>query len=176
MKKKSLILSVQLVMFCALFALIMSNVSCSSRSEEDLIRESIKKAAAYVEDNDLERTMEYISPDYTDDRERTVEDIAQLLESYLGKYRGIAINLLSIKITGLNPPEADIETDLGLSSGALQAFRTMSKYAGYFYRFKLKLNKSAKTWQVKSASWEQISQRELNKEAAENLKKLFPNL
>lgn len=176
MKKKSLTLSIPSILFYVLLASIISNVSCSGKSEEDLIRESIKEAAGYAEDNDLERTMEYISPDYSDSQERTVEDIAQLLESYLGKYRGIAINMLGVKINSLNPPEAEIETDLGLSSGALQVFRKVSKYAGYFYRFKLKLAKSGKKWQVESASWEQISQQELNKEAAEKLKELFPNL
>lgn len=178
MKKKC---SPSTSLFCIAFWLMItlaafSFISCSSPGEEELIRQSIKKAASHAEDSDLEQTMAYISPDYSDDQDRKMEDIAQLLESYLGKYRGIAINILEVKINNMNPLEADVETDLGLSSGALQAFRKVSRYAGYFYRFKLKLVKRDDNWLVKWASWEQISQQELNKEAAEKLKELFPNL
>jgi hypothetical protein len=156
--------------------LVMTNMNCSGKSEEDLVRESIEKMVGFAEDNDLEGAMEYISPDYSDDEGRNMEDIAQLLEKYLGRYRGIAINMLGARLIRLQTPQAEVETDIGLSSGAARVFRKMTRYSGYFYRFKIKMTKQGKKWLVQSASWEHIQQEELHPESAEALKKLFPNI
>jgi hypothetical protein len=72
-------------------------------------------------------------------------------------------------------PEAEIEIEVALSSGAAKIFRKAVRYAGQFYRFNIKLEKEEETWKCKTASWKYITLEELFPESFKILKKLFPN-
>ena len=162
--------------FCmTLIIFSLSFFHCSGKSEEDLIRESIDQVGDFAEARDMKGVLRFISIDYSDDEERTIEDIEALLGEYFEKYRGIAVNILGTKILTVTVPEADVETEIALSSGAAKIFRKAVRYSGRFYRFKLKMVKEKETWRVKTASWESITLEDLFPESFKILKELFPN-
>ncbi|UCH93692.1 MAG: hypothetical protein JSV88_25955 [Candidatus Aminicenantes bacterium] len=176
MKNKKFFYFGYFVVFIAglsIFSAIFFN--CSGKSEEDLIRETIDKIGDYAESRNMEGIIYYVSDDYSDDEDRTVEDIEELLGKYFSQYRGIAVNVLGTKILNVTVPAAEVETEVALSSGAAKIFRKAVRYAGQFYRFNLKLVKEEEIWKCKSASWKYITLEELFPESCKILKKLFPN-
>jgi len=176
MKNKTISSIVCLTLFgITLIVFSLSFFQCSGKSEEDSIREAVDDIGDYAEKRDIEGVLLFLSDDYTDDEERTIEDIEELLDEYFQRYRGIAVNILGTKILSVTVPEAEIETEIALSSGAAKIFRKAVRYSGQFYRFRLKLVKEAKIWKVKRAGWEYITLDELFPESFKILKKVFPN-
>jgi hypothetical protein len=175
MKNKNIIHS--LFIFFTVFLVSCSSLffHCSGKSEEDLVRETLGKIGAFAENRDMEGILLYISDQYTDDDNRTLQDIEELLKQYLDRYRGIVVNVLGTKILSVKVPEAEIETEVALSSGAAKIFRKALRYSGQFYRFNVKLIKEEETWKCKTASWKNITLEELFPESFKILKKLFPN-
>ena len=157
---------------CFLVALLLW--SCSGKSEEDLLRETVNKIGDYAENKKLDGILFYLSEDYQDDEDRTYEDIESLIDTYLGRFYGIAVNTLGTNIISLAPPDAEIETDVALSSGAAKLFRKAVRYSGQFYRFTLKMKKEGDHWKCTGAAWKYITLDELFPESFKILKKLFP--
>jgi len=155
--------------------MIVMFLGCGSKSDEEIILDTLKTVGKYAEERDVERILDYLSPDYHDSRDRRAEDIVPLLEKYT-QYRGIAINILSTNILSLQPPQAEIETEVALSSGAAKFFRKAVSYSGRYYRFTLKLEKTDPNWQVIAADWNSVTLEELFPESMKILKKLFPDL
>jgi hypothetical protein len=176
MKNKKTIYSSLVIFPIFLFFILTSLLfHCSGKSEEDLIRDTIDKIGDYAENRNTNGLLSYIADEYSDEEERTIEDIEELLEQYLSRYRGIAVNVLATNIISLSVPDAEIETEVSLSSGAAQIFRKAVRYTGEFYRFSLQLVKEDETWKLKSASWKNIPLDELFPESFKLLKKLFPD-
>jgi hypothetical protein len=163
------------VFFLSFVILLSGFYNCSKKTEEELVIEAVEKIGDYAEDMDINGFLSCISDEYADDEERTFEDIENLISQYFAMYRGIAVNLLGKKIIYVTPPDAEIEAEVGLSSGAAKIFRKAVRYSGQFYRFKLILVKEDEQWKVKKASWENISQGDLLPESVEIIKELFPN-
>jgi hypothetical protein len=149
---------------------------CSGKSEEDLIRETVNKIGDYAEERDAIGILTVIADDYSDDRERTKEDIEILLDENFDKYTGIVVNILGTKIVQINLPEAKVEIDTAFSSGAARAFRKIVRFSGHCYRFDVEMIKDIDQWKVKSASWKYISTDELTPEALKAIKEIFPKL
>lgn len=149
---------------------------CGGKSEEDLIRETVDKIGDYAEDRNAGAILYYLSDDYSDQEERTAEDIEELLEKYFDKYRGIVVNVLGTRILAVKLPQAEVETEVALSSGAAKLFRKAVRYAGEFYRFRLDLVKEGQVWRCRRAEWEYLTLQELFPESAKILRKLFPSL
>jgi hypothetical protein len=176
MKNKNFFYFGYLVVFMAGFSLVSAIFfNCSGKSEEDLVRETVDKIGDYAESRDMEGILLYVSDDYTDDENRTIDDIQELLGEYFDRYRGIVVNVLATKVLHVTVPEAEIETEVALSSGAAKIFRKAVRYAGQYYRFNIKLEKEEETWKCKTASWKYITLDELFPESFKILKKLFPN-
>lgn len=176
MKNKKKIFFGHLVVFIAglsFFSAIFFD--CSGKSEEDLVLETVDKIGDYAESRDTEAILLYVSDDYTDDENRTIDDIEELLGKYFDRYRGIVVNVLAAKVLHVTVPKAEIEIEVALSSGAAKIFRKAVRYSGQFYRFNLKLVKEEKMWKCKTASWKYITLDELFPESFKILKKLFPN-
>lgn len=162
--------------FAVLIVMVLLFSGCSGKSEEDLLLETIEKIGEYAEDRDVDGILLYISDSYSDENERTIEDIEDLLAEYLEKYRGIVVNILGTKIIELNPLDAEAEIETAFSSGAAKIFRKAVRYSGRCYRFKVELVKEDEKWKVKYASWSDVSQDDLFPESKETLKELFPNM
>ena len=146
------------------------------KSEEELIVEAVNQTGDYAEERDIAGVLSFISTDYTDDEERTYDDIEKLITEYFDRYRGIVVNVLATKIIKIETPQAEIETELALSSGAAKLFRKAVRYSGQFYRFNLTLVKEGERWRCKYAYWEVIPLEELLPESLKLLRALFPNI
>lgn len=162
--------------FAILILLVLLFSGCSGKSEEDLLLETIEKIGEYAEDRDVDGILLYISDSYSDDDERTIENIEDLLAEYLEKYRGIVVNILGTKITELNPLDAAAEVETSFSSGAARIFRKAVRYSGRCFRFKVEFVKEDEKWKIKYASWDEVDQDDLFPESKENLKELFPDM
>ncbi|MCK4761919.1 MAG: hypothetical protein KAW12_06950 [Candidatus Aminicenantes bacterium] len=165
-----------LVGFVLVLFVLSSFFFYCGKSEEDTILETVDKIGDYTEDRDMDGLLDFISADYSDDEERTYADIEELVKKHFDRSRGIVVNVLVTKITTLAVPEAELETELALSSGAAKLFRKAVRYSGRFYRFRLSLVKEGEVWRCKKAHWEQIYLHELFPESVKLMKKLFPNL
>ncbi len=161
---KQRLLSIGITFLCLLA------LHCGGPSEEDLILETLENAASYAEDKAVERLLDMFTPDYKDGEGRTLDDLADLVDEYMERYPGIAVHILATKINSLKLPDADITTEVQLSSGAAQMFRKLIKVGGYYYRFDVKLVKKEKKWLIKSASWVHISEYELSIGSKKKLK------
>lgn len=141
-----------------------------------MIRDAVDEIGDYAENRDIEGVLSCVSIDYTDDEGRTYADIEELLTEYFDRYRGIVVNVLGTNITKIEMPEAEIETELALSSGAAKLFRKAVRYTGQFYRFNLTLVKEGEKWRCKYAYWEVIPLEDLLPESLKIIKKIFPNI
>lgn len=155
---------------------LLTSWGCAGKSEEDLIRETVKKIGEYAEDKDAAGIMTIIADDYSDTKERTKTDIQTLLDENFEKFSGIAVDILGTKIIEITPPLAKVEIDTAFSSGAARAFRKIVSFSGNCYRFHVDMVKDIDEWKVKSASWEYISTDELTPEALKAMKEVFPKL
>jgi hypothetical protein len=171
--KKNTFTYKSLISLLGLSFIFLSLIGCGKKTEEDILLENVAQIGKLAEDRNLTEVLSYISPNYLDDEERTASDIADIIDQYLERYRGIAINLLATKIKTLTLPNAEIETEVSLSSGAAKFLRKAMNYAGAFYRFNVKLVKTGEKWHVVSASWYPISLHELFPESAKIFKDLF---
>ena len=156
--------------------LVVAPWGCGGKTEEEMIVETIHTIGDYAEDRDFEGIMDYISESYSDDEDRTVEEIGDLLADNIEKYRGIVVNILGTQISELEPTRAKLETEVAFSSGAAQLFRKAVRYSGRVYRFNVELVKENEKWRVKYASWDTVSDREMMPESRKIMKELFPNM
>jgi hypothetical protein len=176
MKKKPLNAIKNSITLLCIFSLCLILVGCSGKTEKDRILDTVEKIGDFAEDRDLDGILGFLSVDYSDEEGRTAPDIAELLEKYLEQYRGIAVNMLATKVQSIELPNAEIDTEVSLSSGAAKAFRKLVRFSGRLYRFNLKLVKEDKTWKLKSASWMSMTLEELFPESAKILREIFPNI
>lgn len=158
----------------ALISLLLAASHCRTASEEEAIRETMGELGSLAEEKDKEAILTFVSEDYFDSLQRTKEDIRGLLDTYFPRYQGIVIHLLSTRIQEIILPEAQIETDMAISSGFGKVFRKLVNYYGEYYRFRIKLVKRDSKWLVREAEWEEISAETLFPESVKILKKILP--
>lgn len=164
-------------LLAACFAAMILFPGCGGeKSEEDLILEKIGEIGKYVEKRDTLGIIECLTPDFYDMEDRSRDDVEELIQKYFGRYRGIVFNLLGQKILFVRPPEAEIEVEISLSSGAARLFRKLIRYSGSLYRFKLGLTRVDSGWRIYYAEWRYITLEELFPESFKILKKIFPDI
>ena len=137
-----------------IFILFISN--CSKKTDKDKIMETINTIADLAEDRDLDELLRYLSDDYYDDEERDFNDIEDLVKKYFKRYRGIVIKIIKTKIIEIKTPDAIIETDISISSGAAKLLRKLARLTQFTYRFKVSLKKENEIWKVIKVSWAYI--------------------
>jgi len=98
-----------------------------------------------------------------------------MVQTNFDQFRGIVVHLLSTRIDNIDPPEAAIQTDAALSSGAAKALRKLVPVSTDNYRFKIELIKKQDKWLISYAEWKHIGIEELFPESLSILKKLFPD-
>ena len=163
--------------FIPLFIISLFFISICSRqkTDEDHIRELMKEAGKHIENKDLPSLMNYLSDDYSDFRGRNKSQTRDMVQSYFSQFRGIVVHVLSTRIDEIAPPEATIQTDAALSSGAATALRRLIRVSTDNYRFKIKLIKRQNSWLIQHAEWNHIGLEELFPESLSILQKLFPD-
>ncbi len=162
--------------FTAVVFLVLASWGCGAKTEEEIIVETINTIGDYAEDRDFDGIIDHISDTYTDDKDRTFEEIGDLLAENIERYRGIVVNVLGTQIIEIKPIHAKVETEVAFSSGAAKLFRKAVRYSGRVYRFNVEFVKENEKWRVQYASWHSVSSREMLPESRKIMKELFPNM
>jgi hypothetical protein len=148
-------------------------ISCGGKSDEDLIMELMGKIGSLAEKKDVNGVMSYLTEDYGDFEGRDLIQTEDMIRGYFKQFKGIAVNVLSTRIDEIRTPEATIETDVALSSGAAKVFRKLIRLSTDNYRLKIKLKKVNNVWRIHYAEWRYISYEELFPESISIFKKIF---
>ncbi len=163
------------ILALSVFACAVFCPTCTPKTEEDQIRELMKEAGRYIEKKDISSLMDLLSDDYTDYRGRDKRQTEDMVITYFSEFRGIVVHILSTRIDAVTPPEASIQTDAALSSGAAKVLRKLVPVSTDNYRFKIELIKNQDRWWIRYAEWKHIGIEELFPESLSILKKLFPD-
>lgn len=148
--------------------------SCQTQSEEEAIRETVRKLGKLAEKKDKSGILSIIADDYSDSLKRAKRDIEGLLDYYFPRYQGIVIHILGTEVREINLPQAQIETEMAISSGFGRVLRKLVSYYGEYYRFRIKLVKRDSKWLAAEAEWEPVSINALFPESVKILKKILP--
>jgi hypothetical protein len=134
--------------------------------------ETIDGISEAAEQRDVNALLSFVSASYTDEKERTYEDIKKLVDENLSRFQGIVAKILATEIITLQLPQATVKTDALFSSGAAKIFRKLLNFTGTYYQFNLDLIKEDNIWKIKSASWERIALEDLLPESTDIIKEL----
>jgi hypothetical protein len=147
------------IVYLLLFAFFVT--SCVKKTEEDLIKK------------DIESIMMNLAYDYSDFEGRDKWEAKELIDGYFQQYRGIVIHMLSTRVDEINPPEAFVQSEVALSSGAAKVFRKLVRFSTENYRLSIKLVKRDEKWQIHHAEWRYITLDELYPESLTLFNKIF---
>lgn len=160
------------VIACLLsFALFFT--SCVKKTEEDLILEFMDRISRYAEKKDIDSIMMNLAYDYSDFEERDKWEAKGMIDGYFKQYRGIVIHVLSTRIEEISLPEAFVQSEVALSSGAAKVFRKLVRFSTENYRLTLKLIKREERWQIQHAEWKYVTLDELYPESLTIFNKIF---
>lgn len=162
------------LIFIFLFVfLVTSLISCKGKTDEDLIQALMKKIGSYAEEKDAPSIMLDLADDYFDFEGRRKKETEEMIKEYFRQYKGIVIHVLSTRIDEISLPEASIQTDVALSSGAAKVFRKLVRLSTDNYRLKIKLIKRDSEWKIRYSEWQYISLDELFPESLSIFKRIF---
>ncbi len=159
------------LVYLLLFALFLT--SCLKKTDEDLILEFMERIGKYAEKKDIDSVMKNLAIDYSDFEGRDRWGAKELIDGYFTQYRGIVIHMLSTRIDEINPPEAFVQSEVALSSGAAKVFRKLVKFSTENYRLSIKLVKRDERWQIQHAEWRYVTLDELYPESLTLFNKIF---
>lgn len=148
---------------------------CKEKTEKDLILELVDSISRFAEEKDVSSLMMNLADDYSDFQGRGKGETEDMLKYYYEQYKGIVIHMLSTRIDEINLPQASIQTEVALSSGAAKVFRKLTRYSPDNYRFRIGLVKKNDRWQIQYAEWKYVSLEELYPESLFILKRIFPD-
>jgi hypothetical protein len=145
-------------------------------TREERIRAVLEEAVSRANHRDVAGLMALCGPDYADFEGRDAARTRELVGGYFGRYRGIVIHLLGVRIDPAGPDgRVPVECEVSLSHGAAEVLRKLIRYAGSFYRFRFELRREPRAgWRFASAGWEEIGPAGLFPESLDLLKELFP--
>jgi len=129
-----------------------------------------------AEKKDMTGLMLYFDQDYSDFQGRGKKETREFLSNYLNAYSNPVIHVLATKIDNLTLDEANIQTEIAISSGAAKVFRKLVKVSLDNYRLKINFVQITGSWKVRYAEWRYLSIDELYPESYALLKKIFPGI
>jgi len=159
------------IVFLLLSVLLIS--SCVKKTDEDLILEFMDKISRYAEKKDIDSIMMNLAYDYSDFEGRDKWEAKGMIDGYFKQYRGIVIHVLSTRVEEINLPEAFVQSEVALSSGAAKVFRKLVRFSTENYRLTLKLIKRDEKWQIQHAEWKYVTLDELYPESLTIFNKIF---
>ncbi len=147
--------------------------SCTQKTDEDLILEFMEKISRYAEKKDIDSIMMNLAYDYSDFEGRDKWEAKGMIDGYFKQYRGIVIHVLSTRIEEISLPEAFVQSEVALSSGAARVFRKLVRFSTENYRLTLKLIKRDDRWQIQHAEWKYVTLDDLYPESLTVFNKIF---
>lgn len=155
------------------FLAVLLLPSCSGRNDENMIFELMENLGRFAERKDTASIMINLADDYHDFEGRDRLETRDMIEEYFKDYKGIVTHVLSTRIDEIRLPEAFIQTEVALSSGAAKVFRKLVHFSTDNYRLKLKLIKKEGAWQIRYAEWRYVSFDELFPESRSIFNRIF---
>jgi hypothetical protein len=158
----------------ACFLTLAALAACGASTPEAQITKFLNDSVARAEKRDITAFAERLADDYADFEGRDKTGTIALVEEYFGRYRGIVIHLLSVRVERIDPTgEAEARAELMLSSGAAEVLRRLMQY-GDCYKFDLRLARGpGGRWQIKSAAWQEVDRSGLLPESLRALEQIF---
>jgi hypothetical protein len=150
-------------------------ISCIQKTDEDLILEFMERISRYAEKKDIDSIMVNLAYDYSDFEGRDKWEAKGMINGYFKQYRGIVIHVLSTRIEEISLPEAFVQSEVALSSGAAKVFRKLVRFSTENYRLTFKLIKRDERWQIQHAEWKYVTLDELYPESLTIFNKIFKN-
>jgi len=159
----------------ALFAAALAAGACGKPSDEALIRGLLSDTVDRAEKRDMSGLNAFFASEYEDFEGRDTAGTLRLVESHLGRYRGVVIHLLGVRVdAGSADGRASVECEVALSHGAAEALRKLIRFAGEYYRFRIDLRKTGPAeWRYTRAEWSPVGLTEVFPESLAILKELF---
>ena len=151
-------------------------VNCTHKRDEDIFAGLMKEMIEKAEKKDMTGLMFYFDEDYSDFQGRGKKETREFLLRYLNNYSNPVIHVLGTKIDSATLSEADIQTEIAISSGAAKLIRKLVKISLDNYRLKIHFVHSDSGWKVSYAEWRYLSIDELYPESYALLKKIFPGI
>jgi hypothetical protein len=167
-------LNTYLITIIILLGLIV--VSCSPRSDRDVFSGLMEEMVKLAEKKDMDGLMLYFDEGYSDFQGRRKKETKEFLLNYINNYSNPVIHVLGTRIDRALAGEADIQTEIAISSGAAKLIRKLIKAALDNYRLKIRFVKNDGSWKVSYAEWRYVSLDELYPESYSLLKKIFPGI
>ena len=133
----------------------------------------MERIGKYAEKKDIDSLMMNLANDYSDFEGRGKWEAKELVDGYFQQFRGIVIHMLSTRVDEINPPEAFVQSEVALSSGAAKVFRKLVRFSTENYRLNIKLVKRDEIWQIQHAEWRYITLDELYPESLTLFNKIF---
>ena len=155
------------------FGMALFLIFCAAKTDEELIIELTEDLGEFTEKKDIEGIMMMLADDYTDFQRRNRSQTRDMIQHYFDQYRGIVIHVLSTQIDEISTPQASIQTEIAMSSGAAKVLRKLVRFSTDNYRLKMKLIKREERWQIQYAEWRYVSLDELFPESLSILQKIF---
>jgi len=162
----------QIIIISVLF-LAFFFISCGQKTDEDLILEFMERISRYAEKKDIDGIMMNLAYDYSDFEGRDKWEAKGMIDGYFKQYRGIVIHVLSTRIEEINLPEAFVQSEVALSSGAAKVFRKLVRFSTENYRLTIRLVKRDDRWQIQHAKWKYVTLDELYPESLTIFNKIF---
>lgn len=148
-------------------------ISCGQKTDEDIILEFMGRISRYAEKKDIDSIMMNLAYDYSDFEGRDKWEAKEMIDGYFNQYRGIVIHVLSTRIEEINLPEAFVQSEVVLSSGAAKVFRKLVRFSTENYRLNITLIKRDERWHIQYAEWKYVSLDELYPESLTIFNKIF---
>jgi hypothetical protein len=133
----------------------------------------MERIGKLAEKKDIDSLMMNLAYDYSDFEGRDKWEAKELIDGYFQQYRGIVIHMLSTRVDEINPPEAFVQSEVALSSGAAKVFRKLVRFSTENYRLSIKLVKRNEKWQIRHAEWRYITLDELYPESLTIFNRIF---
>ena len=150
-------------------------VSCRQKNETEIIAALVVDMAVRAEKRDAAGLIANLADDFRDYQGFDRSRIAEMLQEYFSRFRGIVVHVLASRIVIEDARNAAVVTEVSLSSGAAQAFRKLIRFTGENYRFQFRLRKNGR-WLITEGKWEYVAVESLFPESLKILRELFPNL
>lgn len=161
---------------CLLCLALFIAFSCRQRTEEDAVLEVVDCLSRLAGEKNIEGMMALFSADFSDFEGRDKDGLRSLLSNYFSGRTGIVVHALSRRILDLEIGYAELETEVALSSGGVEALRRLVRVSPDIYRIRIELIKDGERWLISFAEWSWMSLTELVPESLSALKKFFPKL
>ncbi len=141
-------------LWTCLLILSVYHLSCSRTTDEDRIRDEIRKIEKSVEDKKIAQTLKYISRGYRDPQGYDYDGIKGLLLMYFYRHQRISVYITGLEISSTG--DSAVATFEAVLSGAkdIQSPSDILPEAMGIYGFEVGFKKEEGVWKITSAKWE----------------------